>query len=151
MTGLELNRSGMAHKSDNVSQRRNPRILFASLAAAGALTLGGCSVHRNRETQFDLGSGTTHFEKTYARSPTYGDPILHKMTFDINSTAVSGSNCTIDLRVEAYLSDPVTRTIRCDENTHVALVSTSLTLRPRVVTTENGSRILLHVRYQGYE
>lgn len=151
MTGLEINRSGMAHKSVDVSQRRNPRILFASLAAAGALTLGGCSIHRNRETQFDLSSGTTHFEKTYARSPTYGDSTSHKMTFDVNSIAVSGPNCTINLTIGASLSDPTTRIIHCDHDMHVAMVSTALTLRPTVVPAQNGSHVVLHVRYQGYE
>lgn len=148
-----MNRTGLGSNLDNVSQRRNPRILFASLAAAGALTLGGCSMTRERSCNFDLGSGQTQFTRNTARHPSLDSDSHYSFTLNVSSVSQNGSNCTVIANVGATYCDPSRVTLRCNHTTSLSLISTSLTLRPEVVrnTTGNGSHIVIHATYLGSE
>lgn len=152
MTGLVMNRTSLGHKLDDVSQRRNPRILFASLAAAGALNLGGCSITRERSCDFDLGSGQSHFVRNIAKHPTIGDN-HYNFTVDVSSVSVNGRNCTVNATLGATYCDSTRVTLRCDQTSSHSLISTSVTLRPQVVgnASGNGTHVVIHATYVGSE
>lgn len=153
MTGLAVNRVGLGHKLEDGSQRRNPRILFASLAAAGALNLGGCSINRERSCDFDLGSGQTHFVQNTAKHPTIDGDHHFQFVVDVSSVSVNGRNCTVNATLAASYCDSTRVTLRCDQTSSHSLISTSLTLRPEVVRNANGngSHVVIHATYVGSE
>lgn len=151
MTGLAINRTSVGN-SEIVSQRRNPRILFASLATAGALTLGGCSIQRERSCDFHLETGQTHFERNFARTPEIQETHF-RFIVDVDSVTINGRSCRVSARASASYSDSARFTVNCGSATTLSLISTSVTFRPQVIPNAqgNGSHVVLHATYRGTE